>query len=68
MSRGRDTDILKGTLICPQCAKSIDVRPSDILCFTATSWPTCCGQTMKYDMSPRPPITPAAVPAPLTES
>jgi hypothetical protein len=63
MSTAKDTVILKRTIVCVKCKKSVDVRPSDVLRFTASGWPECCGVTMKYDapvLPPPPPITPVS--------
>jgi hypothetical protein len=65
MSAARDTVILKRTIVCVRCMKAVDVRPSDVLRFTASGWPECCGVTMKYDVPERPPITPFAFVTPL---
>jgi hypothetical protein len=66
MSKAKDTAIMKQTIICVQCMKAIDVRPSDVLRFNATAWPECCGKSMKYDLPAPPPSTPLSLVSPLS--
>jgi hypothetical protein len=61
MSTAKKTGIMTRTIVCGKCKKSIKVSPRDILRFTASAWPECCGATMKYDaadLPPPPPNTP----------
>jgi hypothetical protein len=45
-------------LRCPKCGKTAQVTQADLLRYTRTHWPTCCGEVMallaQNDKPPNP--------------
>ena len=43
---GKDPEDLQRILRCGKCGKTVACPPSEMLAYTVTGWPKCCGETM----------------------
>ncbi len=42
----KDPEDLQRILRCDKCGKTVACQPSEMLVYTVTGWPKCCGETM----------------------
>jgi hypothetical protein len=52
---GKDPEDLQRILRCGKCGKTVACQPSEMLAYTATGWPKCCGETTALLTPPNEP-------------